>query len=217
MVWWRTSAAARSNSSMLMDYGSRGKTFRGRACLAGRLRQSLKRAEEIVKCVGGQSLLHHGHGRTSMPSAARGVRARLHMSQRGYPMLYAWLRDPRKEMAEFLRHVQCERGRVSQIGVVSDARAPAGLLRVLEHLVRVANQAGCRLRPRRSRRAALFGTQCAGAEARPLLTAARELNVLRSRSPEHGEDLIAWTIAHDDGQADDTPERNAYATRLSAV
>ena len=55
-------------------------------------------------------------------------------------------------------------------------------------------EGGRDLGARRARRAALFA---AGAEASAkqdaLIDAAQNLNVLRSRSPQHGEELIAWT------------------------
>src|SRR4029079_129101 len=48
-------------------------------------------------------------------------------------------------------------------------------------------------------------------KADPLLSAARELNWLRSRSPQHGEELIAWT---DELMASSGIDENAEEKRL---
>jgi exopolyphosphatase/guanosine-5'-triphosphate,3'-diphosphate pyrophosphatase len=162
--------------------------------------RSIKKAERIVK-----------DALADVPMLARGARrafyaiggtwralARLHMWQTGYPLhvTHGYV-IPAKEIFEFSRlvHRVSVEG-LSQIEVVADARRPLlayGAL-VLEHLVR-------RIKPREvvisalGLREGLLYSLLDEEERRqdPLLAAARDLNLLRSRSPQHGEELIAWT------------------------
>jgi exopolyphosphatase/guanosine-5'-triphosphate,3'-diphosphate pyrophosphatase len=52
----------------------------------------------------------------------------------------------------------------------------------------------------------------------PLIAAAQELNVLRSRSPAHGQELITWTdrFMASTGIEETAEERRAAPRRLSA-
>lgn len=163
-------------------------------------KKSVKKAEKLVK-----QALHKvrtgaaGKGRSlyAVGGAWRAL-ARLHMAQTGYPLhvMHAY-RIRAKEALEFcelLKRVNPET--LSQIDVVASARRPllpyAAL--VLEHLIRrtkpdsiVISALGVRegllhsmLKVREQRKDAL-------------IDAARNLNVLRSRSPLHGEELVTWT------------------------
>ena len=179
----------------------RGMTFPlGGLALQDASGKSMKRAEKIVKnALAGQALLHNVHGRTlyAVGGTWRAL-ARLHMSQRGYPMhVTHGYAIPAKEVAEYLRHVQRVNAEgLSQIGVVSDARRPLlayGAL-VLEHLVRLAKPKRVVVSALGVREGLLYSVLKDKEQKRdPLITAAQELNVLRSRSPAHGEDLIQWT------------------------
>ncbi len=86
---------------------------------------------------------------------------------------------------------------LSQIEVVTDARRPllAYAALVLENLVRIARPKDVVISALGVREGLLYSMLDAKESARkdPLIAAASELNVLRSRSPAHGEELIAWT------------------------
>ena len=121
------------------------------------------------------------------------------MWQTGYPLhvMHGYV-IPAREALEFSRLVhRVNPEMLSRIEVVTEARRPllAYAALVLEHVVRIMQAAGDRdLGARRARGPALFAI--AGARARRkdgLIAAAQDLNLLRSRSPEHGEELIAWT------------------------
>lgn len=124
--------------------------------------------------------------------------AKLHMRQRGYPLdvMHGYTLSAR-DASDFARIVErADAEALAAIEAVSQARRPLlayGAL-VLEELIRrgkprhvVISALGVRegllheMLPEDTRR------------LDPLLVAARDLNVLRSRSPRHGEDLIVWT------------------------
>ncbi len=179
----------------------RGKTFPlGGLALQDASGKSVKKAEKIVKSsLARHSLLRQSHGRTlyAVGGTWRAL-ARLHMWQRGYPMhVTHGYAIPAQEMAEFLRHVRRVNAEgLSQIGVVSDARRPLlayGAV-VLEHLVRLAKPRQVVISALGVREGLLYGQLPVRTQKLdPLITAAHELNVLRSRSPQHGEDLMVWT------------------------
>jgi exopolyphosphatase/guanosine-5'-triphosphate,3'-diphosphate pyrophosphatase len=100
------------------------------------------------------------------------------------------------EFARLVRRVHPDT--LSHIEVVSSARRPllpyAAL--VLEHIVRRSEPREVVFSALGVREGLLYSLL--GVEERkqdPLLAAAHELNRLRSRSPQHGVDLIAWTDA----------------------
>src|SRR5262249_28861523 len=65
---------------------------------------------------------------------------------------------------------------------------------VLEHVVRAAKPSEVVISALGVREGLLYSLLTAEERAKdPLLSAARELNQLRSRSPQHGDELIAWT------------------------
>jgi exopolyphosphatase/guanosine-5'-triphosphate,3'-diphosphate pyrophosphatase len=174
----------------------------GGLALQDRAGRSIKKAEKIVKAALEQTdLLRGGEGRTfyAVGGTWRSL-AQLHMAQTGYPLhvLHGYVIRA-KEALEFSRLVRrVDQESLSQIEVVNSARRPllpyAAL--VLEHIVREAEPRDVVFSALGVREGLLYSLL--GAEDRksdPLLAAARELNWLRSRSPQHGEELIAWTDA----------------------
>ena len=162
--------------------------------------KSIKRAEKIVEdLLDDLDLLEAGEGRTfyAVGGTWRAL-ARLHMWQTGYPFhVMHNYRIPAREALEFSRLVhRVDAETLSQIEVINVARRPllsyAAL--VLETLVR-------EIKPRQVvfsvlgvREGLLYSMLKASEQKRdPLLASASDLNLLRSRSPRHGEELIAWT------------------------
>jgi exopolyphosphatase/guanosine-5'-triphosphate,3'-diphosphate pyrophosphatase len=87
---------------------------------------------------------------------------------------------------------------LSKIEVVNAARRPllAYAALVLENLVRVIKPKDVVFSVLGVREGLLYELLNTRERARdPLISAAADLNVLRSRSPRHGEELIAWTDA----------------------
>jgi exopolyphosphatase/guanosine-5'-triphosphate,3'-diphosphate pyrophosphatase len=176
--------------------------------------RSIKKAEKIVEdALADVALLDNGRGRTlyAVGGAWRSL-ARLHMAQTGYPLHvmhgYSLRAKEAVEFCDLVRRVDPES--LSQIEVVANARRPllgyAAL--VLGHLVRCArpdqvviSALGVRegllyslLRPEQRREDAL-------------LSAADNINVLRSRAPRHGHELISWTDCFMDSSGiDETDE-----------
>jgi exopolyphosphatase / guanosine-5'-triphosphate,3'-diphosphate pyrophosphatase len=162
--------------------------------------RSLGKAEKIVRgTLGDQAILKGGRGRDfyAVGGTWRAI-ARLHMSQTGYPLhvMHGYtLAAP--EALEFSRLVQ--RGdpeTLSKIETVNAARRPllAYAALVLEHVVRIAKPQRVVVSALGVREGLLFSMLSNEEKKRdPLLAAAQELNVLRSRSPRHGEELSDWT------------------------
>jgi exopolyphosphatase/guanosine-5'-triphosphate,3'-diphosphate pyrophosphatase len=162
--------------------------------------KSLAKAEKITKeALAGVDLLKAGRGRDfyAVGGTWRSL-TRLHMWQTGYPLhvMHGYV-IPASEALEFsslVRRVDPET--LSKIEIVTSARRPllsyAAL--VLENIVR-------RARPRRIvvsalgvREGLLYSLLPEKQKKRDaLIAAAQELNVLRSRSPAHGEELAVWT------------------------
>jgi exopolyphosphatase/guanosine-5'-triphosphate,3'-diphosphate pyrophosphatase len=164
--------------------------------------KSLKKAERVVeKALDDPDFLQAGEDRTlyTVGGTWRAL-ARLHMFQTGYPFhVMHNYRIPAREALEFARLVhRVDPETLSQIEVVNAARRPllAYAALVLEHLIE-------RIEPRHVivsvlgvREGLLYSLLKAEERARDsLLTAAGELNLLRSRSPKHGEELVGWTDA----------------------
>ena len=138
--------------------------------------------------------------------------ARLHMRQVGYPLnvLHAYAVTAR-EAIDFCRMVQrVEPETMQSIETVSAARRPLLALGALV-LEKVLMASGCArvVFSATGVREGLLYDALEPLERRqdPLIAAARDLNVLRSRSPRHGEDLALWTDAlmHSTGM-DEGPE-----------
>jgi exopolyphosphatase / guanosine-5'-triphosphate,3'-diphosphate pyrophosphatase len=162
--------------------------------------KSMAKAEKITReALAGVDLLKHGRGRDfyAVGGTWRSL-TRLHMWQTGYPLhvMHGYV-IPATEALEFsslVRRVDPET--LSKIEIVTSARRPllAYAALVLENIVR-------RARPRRivvsalGVREGLLYSLLSDTEKKrdALISAAQELNVLRSRSPEHGEELAAWS------------------------
>jgi exopolyphosphatase/guanosine-5'-triphosphate,3'-diphosphate pyrophosphatase len=162
--------------------------------------KSIKKAEKIVeKALGKAGLLSDGKGRTfyAIGGTWRAL-ARLHMWQHGYPLhvMHGYV-IPAKEAYEFsgLVHRVAPES-LSRIEVVADARRPllAYAALVLENVVRIAKPKDVMISAFGVREGLLY-SQLSGKERDrdPLIAAASELNLLRSRSPAHGEELTEWT------------------------
>jgi Exopolyphosphatase len=165
--------------------------------IAGR---SLKNAETFVEeTLEGVELLEEGEGR-SFYAVGGGWRAlaRLHMWQTGYPfhVMHNYHIGAR-EALEFARLVhRVDPETLSKIEVVNAARRPllpyAAL--VMESLVSAIKPKDVIVSVLGVREGLLYSLLKQKERARdPLIQAAADLNVLRSRSPRHGEELIAWT------------------------
>ena len=159
-----------------------------------------KKAEKIVRSqLEDARLLAGGKGRTffAIGGTWRAL-ARLHMWQTGYPLhvMHGYVM-PAKEAYEFSSLVhRVDPEMLSQIEVVTDARRPllAYAALVLENLVRLAKPKDVVVSALGVREGLLYSMLDAGERAKdPLIEAASELNVLRSRSPAHGEELTSWT------------------------
>ena len=162
--------------------------------------KSIKKAERIVKkTLDDARLLEGGAGRTfyAIGGTWRAL-ARLHMWQTGYPLhVMHGYRLPAKEASDFSSLVhRVDPEMLSQIEVVTDARRPllAYAALVLEHLVRTARPKDVVISALGVREGLLYSMlDPKEREKDPLIAAACELNLLRSRSPAHGEELTAWT------------------------
>src|SRR6266852_5892182 len=162
--------------------------------------KSLARAEKIVRnSLSRVPLLKSGRGRDfyAVGGTWRSL-TRLHMSQIGYPLhvTHGYV-IPASEAVEFsllVRRVDPET--LSKIETVNAARRPllAYAALVMEHVVRIARPQRIVVSALGVREGLLFDKLGDAEKKRdPLLAAAQELNVLRSRSPRHGEELADWT------------------------
>src|SRR5436305_11340242 len=162
--------------------------------------KSLKKAEKIVRAaLEDAGLLEQGKGRTfyAIGGTWRAF-ARLHIWQTGYPLhvMHGYVMPAREafEFSSLVHRVDPEM--LSRIEVVTDARRPllAYAALVLENLVRIARPKDIVVSALGVREGLLYSMLAAEERAKdPLIAAASELNVLRSRSPAHGEELIRWT------------------------
>ena len=161
---------------------------------------AIKKAEKIVeKSLGKAKMLRRGKGRTlyAVGGTWRAL-ARLHMWQTGYPFhVMHGYRISAREALEFTRLVhRVQPESLSQIAVVNSARRPllsyAAL--VLEQLIREIEPKDVVISVLGVREGLLYSLLTAKERRRdPLISAASDLNTLRSRSPRHGEELIGWT------------------------
>ena len=172
----------------------------GGLALQDRSARSIKKAEKIVKnALVKLPQLKAAKGRTfyAVGGTWRAL-ARLHMWQTGYPLHVMHGYNVRaKEALEFSRLVRrVSPDTLSQIDVVTDARRPllAYAALVLEHIVRKAEPKDVVFSALGVREGLLYSRlDDEERQKDALLAAAQELNYLRSRSPRHGEELIAWT------------------------
>jgi exopolyphosphatase/guanosine-5'-triphosphate,3'-diphosphate pyrophosphatase len=162
--------------------------------------KSIKKAEKIVEDVLDDiDVLPAGKGRTfyAVGGAWRSL-AHLHMARTGYPLrVMHGYRIPAKEALAFCKLVhRVKPEKLSQIDVISNARRPllgyAAL--VLEHAIRTAKPKDIVISALGVREGLLYSLlDPKEREKDALIAAAQNLNVLRSRSPLHGEELIKWT------------------------
>src|SRR6201987_5500607 len=172
----------------------------GGLALADISAKSLKKAEKFVKkSLGGLPVLEACEGRNfyAVGGTWRSL-ARLHMWQTGYPLHvmhgYAIRADEAEEFARLVHRVDVDT--LANIEVVNSARRPllpyAAL--VLEYILRVGKPRQVVFSALGIREGLLFSLlKNKEQEKDALIEAARHLNQLRSRSPRHGEELIAWT------------------------
>ena len=124
--------------------------------------------------------------------------ARLHMRQRQYPLrvMHHYV-IPTRDALEFAKLVErIEVDALSSIEAVTLARRPllAYGAAVLEEIIRQANPKEIVISALGVREGLLYESLSPSERAEdPLIVAAREFNLLRSRAPEHGEELFAWT------------------------
>jgi exopolyphosphatase / guanosine-5'-triphosphate,3'-diphosphate pyrophosphatase len=172
----------------------------GGLALADISAKSLKKAEKFVKknlaalpvLKGCESRSFYAVGGTWRSLA------RLHMWQTGYPLHvmhgYAIRADEALEFAKLVHRVDVES--LSNIEVVASARRPllpyAAL--VLEYILRIGKPRQVVFSALGVREGLLYSLlKQKDKEKDALIEAARDFNVLRSRSPRHGEELIVWT------------------------
>jgi len=161
--------------------------------------RSLKNAARFVeRALADVHALREGRGRNfyAVGGTWRAL-SRLHMWQTGYPLhvMHGYV-IPAKEASEFSRLVQrVDPSTLSQIEIVTDARRPllAYAALVLENIVRIARPKQVVMSALGVREGLLYSLLRKKEKKRdPLIAAAQELNVLRSRSPRHGEELVEW-------------------------
>jgi exopolyphosphatase/guanosine-5'-triphosphate,3'-diphosphate pyrophosphatase len=161
--------------------------------------RSLKNAAKIVeRSLADVRVLREGRGRNfyAVGGTWRAL-SRLHMWQTGYPLhvMHGYV-VPAKEASEFSRLVQrVDPNTMSQIEIVAEARRPllAYAAVVLEHIVRISRPRQVVMSALGVREGLLYSLLGEKEKKRDaLIAAAQELNVLRSRSPRHGDELAEW-------------------------
>src|SRR3954465_10558048 len=120
------------------------------------------------------------------------------MWQTGYPLhvMHSYI-IPAREALEFSRRVhRVNPEMLSRIEMVNEARRPllAYAALVLEHIVRIARPKEIVISALGVREGLLSSELPARGRAKEgLIASSQDLNLLRSRSPVHGEELIRWT------------------------
>jgi exopolyphosphatase/guanosine-5'-triphosphate,3'-diphosphate pyrophosphatase len=172
----------------------------GGLALADISAKSLKKAEKIVKkMLSGLPVLKACEDRSfyAVGGTWRSL-ARLHMWQTGYPLHvmhgYAIPAEDALEFAKLVHRVDVDT--LYNIEVVANARRPllpyAAL--VLEHIIRVGKPRQVVFSALGVREGLLYSLlKNKERQKDALIEAASHLNRLRSRSPDHGEELIRWT------------------------
>jgi exopolyphosphatase/guanosine-5'-triphosphate,3'-diphosphate pyrophosphatase len=163
--------------------------------------KSLKHAERIVKAeLSGVALLKTGRGRNfyAVGGTWRAL-ARIHIIQSGYPLrVMHGYTIPAAEALDFVRRLRrlAAANILADIETVADARRPlltyAAL--VLEYILRIAKPKAIVFSTYGVREGLLFEKLSADQRAEDgLIMAAQTLNRLRSRSPRHADELVAWS------------------------
>ncbi|MEZ0170271.1 exopolyphosphatase [Microvirga sp. TS319] len=164
---------------------------------------SLKKAQKIVRAAleRAPEYLEHLHGRTfyAVGGTWRAL-ARLYQAATDYPLhvMHGYIIDP-SDGLDFLRLVEeADAKSLKDIESISEARRPLlayGAI-VLEEIIRLGGPKEVAISAFGVREGVLFDRLDPEAQKRdPLLAAASDLNLLRSRSPRHGEELCDWTEA----------------------
>jgi len=164
---------------------------------------SLKKAQKIVRAAleRAPEYLENLHGRTfyAVGGTWRAL-ARLYQAARDYPLhvMHGYLINP-EDGLDFLQLVEeADTKTLKDIESVSEARRPLlayGSI-VLEEIIRLGEPKEVAISAYGVREGLLFDRldpQTRNLD--PLLSAAGDLNLLRSRSPRHGEELWEWTEA----------------------
>jgi exopolyphosphatase / guanosine-5'-triphosphate,3'-diphosphate pyrophosphatase len=126
--------------------------------------------------------------------------ARLHQADRGYPLrvMHGYTVDPEDELGFLSLVEEKDAATLKEIEEVSEARRPLlayGAI-VLEEIIRAGRPAEISVSVLGVREGRLY--EMLSPEQRrldPLIEAANEINLLRSRAPQHGWELISWTDA----------------------
>ncbi len=164
---------------------------------------SLKKAQRIVRSAleRAPDYLENLHGRTfyAVGGTWRAL-ARLHQAARDYPLhvMHGYIINPGDGL-DFLRLVEeVDAKTLKDIESISEARRPLlayGSI-VLEEIIRLGQPKEVAISAYGVREGLLFDKLDDDTRRRdPLLAAASDLNLLRSRSPRHGEELCEWTEA----------------------
>jgi exopolyphosphatase/guanosine-5'-triphosphate,3'-diphosphate pyrophosphatase len=162
---------------------------------------SLKKAQRIVRAAleRAPEYLEHLHGRTfyAVGGTWRAL-ARLHQAAKDYPLhvMHGYVISP-DDGLDFLHLVEeVDAKTLKDIESISEARRPLlayGAI-VLEEIIRLGMPREIAISASGVREGLLY--EKLPAEIRrhdPLIAAAGDLNLLRSRSPAHGEEMWAWT------------------------
>jgi exopolyphosphatase/guanosine-5'-triphosphate,3'-diphosphate pyrophosphatase len=164
---------------------------------------SLKRAQKIIRAAleRAPEYLENLHGRTfyAVGGTWRAL-ARLHQAARDYPLhvMHNYIIDP-DDSLDFLHLIEeADTKTLKDIESVSEARRPLlayGAI-LLEEIIRLGEPKEVAISAYGVREGVLFDKLDPQVRKRdPLLSAASDLNLLRSRSPQHGVELCHWTEA----------------------
>ncbi|PVE25194.1 exopolyphosphatase [Microvirga sp. KLBC 81] len=164
---------------------------------------SLKKAQKIVRTAleRAPEYLENLHGRTfyAVGGTWRAL-SRLHQAARDYPLhvMHGYLLNP-EDGLDFLHLVEeADAKTLKDIESVSEARRPLlayGAI-VLEEIIRLGEPKEVAISAFGVREGVLYDKLDPVTQKRdPLLAAASDLNLLRSRSPRHGQELCEWTEA----------------------
>ena len=169
-----------------------------------RLEEACGGAPKVAQTLAADSLatadwLSQGQGRNfyAVGGTWRSL-ARLHMAQTGYPLhVIDHYTIPAEEALEFCRVIaQSEIDAVDSIDIVSKQRRPLlpyGAV-VLEQVIRKVRPSQIVMSALGVREGLLYEMMTPEEQQKdPLKVACRELALLRSRSPQHSEELIEWT------------------------
>ena len=165
----------------------------------GSLKKAGKIVREHMKKAGPQLDTLKGRTFYAVGGTWRAI-ARLHQAARNYPVhvMHGYSVEPTDELS-FLQVVeQSDASQLQDVEAISEARRPLlayGAL-VLEEIIRVGRPREIAISASGVREGLLYEQLDKDARAvDPLIASTAELNALRSRSPEHGAELLAWSDA----------------------